>query len=473
MRRPFWRTLAWRLTLAFVLVGTLAPAVVGLISGAATRLELSALLDDQEGENLAEDVRQYVRSHGAVSGFRPAGPTSRTPESGSPAALPGKSATASPVYRTPWIVLDTQRRAVFSTVNVRQGTRVTDPPAFPIRLDGQVVAHLALFRSQSGLDPRSEEFLVRTAYAILWAMLGAVLLAVLMGWWLSRTFLRPLGELLGGIRALQRGEAPTPVPRVRPDEFGEVLGAFEQMHQEVVRNQQARRQLTADIAHDLNTPLTVISGTLEGMLDGTFRPTPERLRRLHHETRHVARLLNDLRFLTLADAGELHVNRQPTEVVRLVAEAVVNFRELAEQRDVTLGIALDTGSLTVSLDPLRITQVLHNLLSNALAHTPAGGSVSVVAERGGPWLVVRVQDTGSGIAPEHLPHVFDRLYRADRSRSGEGSGLGLSICKSIVEAHGGHLSLTSTVGVGTTVTFELPTTPASTEPVLASEFREG
>ena len=290
-------------------------------------------------------------------------------------------------------------------------------------------------------------------------MLGATLLAALLGVLMSRALLRPLGELLAGIGALRRGEAPAapPIPgRAPTDEFGEVLGAFGEMHRDVVRNQQARRRLTADIAHDLNTPLSVISGTLEGILDGTFQPTPERLRRLHREAGHMAQLVGDLRFLALADAGELQLRREPTDVVALVSGTVAPFHELAAAQGVTLTTAVPAGGLTAPLDPQRVTQVLQNLLANALAHTPCGGEVRVEAAREGGGVRLHVADTGSGIAPAALPHVFDRLYRADDSRSSGGSGLGLSICRSIVEAHGGQIDLTSTPGVGTAVTVRLP-----------------
>ncbi|MFD1734409.1 histidine kinase dimerization/phospho-acceptor domain-containing protein [Deinococcus malanensis] len=243
--------------------------------------------------------------------------------------------------RSSWLVLDAQRQAVFSTPNIRQGTRVAQPEGTRVMVGDRVVAHLIPSGIRARPDRRSEEFLTRTARAIGWSMLAATALAVLMGLLVSRTLLRPLSELRRGIRALQRGEAPTAPATVRKDEFGEVLHAFGEMHQDVVRSQQARRQLTADIAHDLNTPLAVISGTLEAILDGTFKPTPERLKRLHQETQHVSQLVNDLRFLSLADAGELHMNRRPTEVEAVIRGAVTNFEEVARQQGVTLETQLE------------------------------------------------------------------------------------------------------------------------------------
>nr|WP_246580651.1 ATP-binding protein [Deinococcus aestuarii] len=441
--------------MAFVLVSAVALGVVGFISAASTRAEFGALLGAQAREDLGTQVRTYLAARGTLEDFRPAGPPAppppRPPRGGSPPPPEGPGPFVS---RGAWIVLDPDRRAVFSTPDVARGTRVTGRPETPVTAGGRVVAYLVPSGLRAQPDPRSQEFLARTVRALAWAMLGAGVLAVLMGLLVARTLLRPLRELLAGIRALGRGEAPALPGRARADEFGEVLSAFGEMHRAVERNQQARRQLTADIAHDLNTPLTVIAGTLEAMLDGTFEPTAQRLRRLHLETRHVARLVNDLRFLALADAGELHVNRQPAEVALLVADAVAGFRAVAEGQGVAVETRLE--DVTVSLDRVRITQVLQNLLANALAHTPGGGRVDVRARLEGGRLHVGVADTGSGIAPEHLPHVFDRLYRADGARSAGGSGLGLSICRSIVEAHGGEIRLTSRPGAGTSVTFTLP-----------------
>ncbi|ABF44274.1 MULTISPECIES: sensor histidine kinase [Deinococcus] len=453
MKRPFWRTLAWRLTLAFVLVSALALGTVGLIAAATTRSEFRAFLGEQAQATLLADVQNYWQAHGTLQGYRPPQPDRHDGEGGPPPQGGGPFLSLSP-----WLVLDAEQRAVYATPDVAPGQRVTDRPAIPITMNGQTIGSLVPSGRQLHPDRRGEEFLARTARALGWAMLGAAGLAVGMGLLVARTLLQPLEELRRRIRALQRGEAPAPLQQSSTDEFGEVLEAFGEMHQDVLRNQQARRQLTADIAHDLNTPLSVIAGTLEGILDGTFQPTPQRLERLYRETRHVAQLVNDLRFLALADAGELQIHRQPTDVATLIGEAVANFREVAQRQGVTLDTVLETPAPTVSLDRVRITQVLQNLLSNALRHTSPGGRVNVSVRADQGQLTVRVEDTGSGIAPEHLPHVFDRLYRADLSRSSGGSGLGLSICRSIVEAHGGHIQLSSTPGVGTTVTFALPTT---------------
>lgn len=453
MRPAFWRTLAWRLTLAFALVSAVALGVVGYIAYASTRSQLGALLGEQARTAVLAQAQAYAGQRGTLSGFRP------TPQEGSGsdhrgAPRDGPRGDPGEVFGA-WLVLDAGRRAVYAMPDVRSGQTVTGRREVPILVAERTVGYLVPSGMQLRPDRRGQEFLDRTLRAIGWAMLGATALAVLMGVLVSGTLLRPLHDLLSRIRALQRGEEPGPSP-VRRDEFGTVLTAFDEMHGDVVRSQQARRQLTADIAHDLNTPLSVISGTLEGMRDGTFRVTPERLARLHQETQHMAGLVGDLRFLALADAGELQIHRRAVPVAGLVHDAVTPLQAVAARQGVALETDVRTDGLQAHVDPQRIRQVLHNLLSNALAHTPHGGRVWVSAVPEGELLRLEVRDTGSGIAPEHLPHVFDRLYRVQAARSGGGSGLGLSIVRKIVEAHGGEVGLESQQGVGTTVTVRLP-----------------
>lgn len=448
LRRRFWESLAWRLTLAFVALAVLAGLVVGLVSYSYTRSEFDRLLSFQARGKIEGAIRDYLHTHPSVDGFTFKRP--RDQSGPGPILLPDDG---------PFLVLNTQYRTVYATRQRPQGTTVTPDEqrlALPVMLRDAPVAYLLPTGARPRPDERSAEFLNRTARAIGLITLGVVLAAILLGVLVSRTLLGPMRTLLGGIRAMQRGETPVPPERVQRDEFGEVLSAFGEMSQQVARNQQARRQLTADIAHDIHTPLSVIGGTLEGMLDGTFTPTPERLARLHRETGHVTRLVNDLRFLSLADAGELRLDRQPTEVAPLVAEAVDGLRELAGRSGVTLRVQLPDPALTATLDATRTVRVIQNLVGNALEHTPAGGQVTVAARQAGPNLRLTVQDSGQGIAPEQLGLVFSRLYRADSARSEGGSGLGLSISKALVEAHGGRIWIESELGRGTLVGFELP-----------------
>ncbi|WP_052351871.1 sensor histidine kinase [Deinococcus pimensis] len=211
-----------------------------------------------------------------------------------------------------------------------------------------------------------------------------------------------------------------------------------------------------------------MSGTLEGMLDGTFRVTPERLARLQRETRHVSALVGDLRFLSLADAGELRLDPREEDLSVLAREAVSSVQDAAKGRGVTLGVSVPKGALVAKVDARQVTRVLRNLLDNALAYTPEGGNVHVDVRHEDARAVLSVRDTGVGIAEAQLAFVFDRQYRADEARVAGGSGLGLTIVRSVVEAHGGRVMIESAPGVGTTVTVALPVGRVESRPARAS-----
>jgi signal transduction histidine kinase len=250
---------------------------------------------------------------------------------------------------------------------------------------------------------------------------------------------------------------------------GQVAAAFNQMSANLSRANALRRQMTADIAHELRTPLSVVVGYLASMSEGLLKPTPERFKIMRDEAQHLQRLVEDLRILSLADAGELLLNLQPVAPGELVNLAAATFSHQAEQRHITLSVQIEPDMPLLRADPDRILQVLDNLLSNALRYTPEQGRITLISQLYDGHIQLSIQDTGLGIDPEHLPHIFERFYRGDSSRHQEQneSGLGLAIAKSIVEAHGGQISAQSTVGEGTTVSMVFspvsPINPVSNE----------
>jgi two-component system OmpR family sensor kinase/two-component system sensor histidine kinase BaeS len=239
--------------------------------------------------------------------------------------------------------------------------------------------------------------------------------------------------------------------------------SFNHMVSELERADQRRRNLTADVAHELRTPLQIIQGNLEGVIDGVYQATPEHLAATLEETRLLARLVEDLRVLSQAEAGQLTMQMEAVNVAELVEDALTSFGGQAQAGGIALTARISgtAEQLTVQGDYGRLDQVLGNLLANALRHTPAGGHVTVGAAlvAGTPALVrLTVEDTGSGIAAEALPFIFDRFWKADkaRSHSAGGSGLGLAIARQLVQAHGGRIGVESTVGKGTVFVVELP-----------------
>jgi two-component system, OmpR family, sensor histidine kinase BaeS len=278
-----------------------------------------------------------------------------------------------------------------------------------------------------------------------------------------RTYGRMAGPVEDVMAALGRaadGDFSARVPERGSAEGRTLARAFNAMAGRVEQEDERRRALFTDVSHELRTPLAVLQGTLEGMLDGVYPRDDEHLTRGLEEAQALTRLVEDLRTLATAESAALRLSKTPTDLGALAADVVASFNGEARAADVTLAVDVVPGPAPAAeIDPDRIRQVLTNLVGNALRYTPAGGTVTVRCEDAGDGRVaVTVEDTGRGIAPEDLPHVFDRFYKSKESR---GTGLGLAIAKSLVQAHGGEISAQSEPGRGTAIRFVLPRRDAS------------
>lgn len=288
--------------------------------------------------------------------------------------------------------------------------------------------------------------------------LVGLLLFLLVGRLLRRVT-TPVGELMEAVGRVEAGDYSTRVAEHGPREVRALVRAFNAMTERLQLNETQRRNLLADVTHELRTPLTVIQGNLEGLLDGVYPRDEAHLEAILEDTRVLARLIDDLRTLSLAESGALHLHCEPTDVGILVSETATSFRTQAEAAGVAVEVAMPDDLPLLDLDPVRLREVLTNLISNALRYTPAGGKVQL----GGHFdptdrqVTVSVSDTGSGIASEDLPHIFDRFYKAGNSR---GTGLGLAIAKNLITAHGGEIAARSdgVSGHGTMIQFTLPVT---------------
>jgi two-component system OmpR family sensor kinase/two-component system sensor histidine kinase BaeS len=265
----------------------------------------------------------------------------------------------------------------------------------------------------------------------------------------------PLADVMEAADRVADGDYQVRVHERGPHRMRRLARSFNAMTERLRASEEQRRNLIADVAHELRTPLTVIQGQAEGLLDGIYPPDRAHLAPVLEETRVMSRLLDDLQTLSTAEAGALRLHRSTVEPAHLLDEASASFRPQADGAGVTLGSRVDPDLPTLDVDPVRIGEVLANLLSNALRHTPAGGRVTVSAEaaHGGRAVAFAVVDTGSGIAADALPHVFDRFVKAADSG---GAGLGLAIARSLIEAHGGTIHAESRRGEGTTMRFVLP-----------------
>jgi len=268
-----------------------------------------------------------------------------------------------------------------------------------------------------------------------------------------RRFAAPLGDLIDAAENVEAGNYSVRVRARGPRELRSLASAFNSMSGRLESSERERRRLLADVTHELRTPLTIMQGNLEALLDGVYPADPAHLEPILDETRVLSRLVDDLRTLSLAEAGALTLHREPTDVGQLLTDSVASFRVQADSAGVELATVVDEVLPQLEIDPVRMREVLSNLLSNALRYTPRGGTVRVGASLSDGTVRISVRDSGPGIAAEALPHIFDRFYKSDESR---GAGLGLAIAKSLVVAHGGEIDATSEVGHGTDMRFTLP-----------------
>jgi two-component system OmpR family sensor kinase/two-component system sensor histidine kinase BaeS len=267
-----------------------------------------------------------------------------------------------------------------------------------------------------------------------------------------RSTLRPLSDLMDAAARVERGDFTARVPVRGPRDVRALIRSFNAMAERLQANEDTRRNLLADVTHELRTPLTIIQGNLEGVLDGVYPRDDAHFAPILEETRVMSRLIEDLRTLSLAESGALTLQREPTDLATLARDAAAAFAAQADAAGVTLTVDAP-NAVVADVDEMRIRAVLNNLIANALRYTPGGGSVTLSAARDGDTAHVEVRDTGQGIAPDVLPHIFDRFYKG---RDSAGTGLGLAIAKQIVELHGGEISAESEIGSGTRIGFSVP-----------------
>ena len=271
----------------------------------------------------------------------------------------------------------------------------------------------------------------------------------------------PLADVMSAADAVANGDLTVRVDERGPGEFTRLAKSFNRMTQELELTDQQRRNLTADVAHELRTPLHIIQGNLEGILDGVYEPARDHITSTLEETRLLGRLVEDLRTLSLAESGQLELDMERVEVDELLHDIASTFNSPTEAAGVDL--VVDDSSLNqqavITADISRMNQVIGNLLINAIRHTRRGGTITMAVILDTNRIQLQVQDTGSGISPDDLPFVFDRFWKGDRSRSREGSdgsGLGLPIAKQLIENQGGTIAVESVLGEGTTFTIGLP-----------------
>jgi two-component system, OmpR family, sensor histidine kinase BaeS len=434
-------TLGLRLALAFLGVALAAIVLMAGLTGLLSAHDVSSLSDRQQSQ---------------LAGAAAASAGSAWEHSGSWTA-----ADLAPVLSfaqgigIALQIRDTAGHVVAATrgFGTTTGTEVTEP----VEVDGQTQGVTVARFTGSGIGGADRALRVTLLQAIAGTAGLAALLALVAGLTVARRITRPITRLITATRSMAGGDRSARAGDIRAaGELRDLASAFDQMADAVSREDRIRRDLVADLAHELRTPVAILQAGHEALLDGVVQPSPEELSSLRDEVLRLARMVDDLQTLAAADAAALHLVRQPCDLAGVAAQASDSLARRFEASGIELKRELD--GVIVPADPRWLHQVVTNLLTNALKFTPAGGQVTVRTAVAGDDAVLSVADTGIGIPAGELPRIFDRFWRGQATTQASGSGIGLTVAAELARAHGGELTAASTEGEGTTMTLRLPRT---------------
>ena len=448
------RSISSKLILAFLSIGVVSVLIIAITAVWSTRAEFFRFLSDQTQTDIVTQLTDHHRTYGSWQRVE------TIFMDGNNGPQPGGG--PDPHLRRQFFALANEDgRIIIPRGPYRRGEKLSATvlrAGIPITEDGEIVGFLIPLRAQFQGAPREIEFIQRINRLLLYGALIGAAIALLLGIVLSRTLTRPIRELTRATHAVSEGDLSQQVPVRSNDELGELAQAFNRMSSELSRSINSRKQMTADIAHELRTPLSLILGHAEAVHDGVLPPTRENFEIIREEATRLEHLVNDLRILSLADAGELTIKPQTIEPERLLREVASLYQYQLQRKNIHLDLDISSPLPTIEVDPARMTQVLTNIVDNALRHTPRGERILLSARQDKDRVELSVEDTGPGLKAEDLDRIFDRFYRTDaaRQRQDGGSGLGLAIAKSIVLAQGGQLSAQSEVGKGLRVMITLP-----------------
>lgn len=447
------RSLAARFSIAFLIVGLLGVGLIVLFASLTTQKEFRDFIFDEYSGPFIEELVEHYRSHDGWDGIQAALPfPERFPFQGPGSGMhPGNFIT----------MTDSSGNVILGGAGHNSGREIPQEileNGVPIELDGEVIGYLLDTREAFRQNPNEIEFLDRISRLLFFGATGALIFSLLLGILLSRALTRPIRELTTATQAVADGDLGQTVPVRSRDELGQLATSFNRMSAELARAQDLRRQMTADIAHELRTPLSVILGHVDALAEGVLPADTETFDVIRDETTQLGRLVEDLRTLSRADAGELTLNLQSIHPKTLLERASAAQRPFAVDKQIEITLEPQPNTPQITIDAERMAQVLGNLLGNALRYTPEGGAITLSTAAVGDGVEIRVTDSGPGIEAEELTHVFNRFYRGDKSRQREtgGSGLGLAIAKSIVELHGGRIWVESEPGQGAAFVIWLP-----------------
>jgi signal transduction histidine kinase len=445
------RSITVKLLLAFLGISLVSVVLIVLLARWTTDREFRSYLFNQNRNNLITSLTNYYSQHGNWDGIANAD------------LIPGPPPdfVRSTGGRQFFTLVDSADRVVLAGIGDDVGDILPSSDVqggLPIKVNGVTVGTMVTRQPTVRVNPAETAFLNRVKEIYIVGGIGVTALALLLAFLLSRTLTRPIRELTAATRAVSAGQLTQEVPVRSRDELGELAASFNRMNAELARSTELRRQMTADIAHDLRTPVSVILGHAEAVHDGVLKPSLETFEIIRDEIGRLGKLIEDLRTLSRADAGELPIERRAVAPARLLEDVRAINQHRAGQKKIALKLQAPEGLPDINVDPDRMMQVMSNVVDNALQYTPEGGRIVLSAQLADGALELSVQDSGPGIPEGELDRIFDRFYRSDpsRQRDANGSGLGLAIAKSIVEKHSGRIWAESKQGEGTTIFIRLP-----------------
>jgi two-component system, OmpR family, sensor histidine kinase BaeS len=440
------RPVGLRLALAFVAVAVLAVALVAILAVLFTDKDIAALVQQRRDDLISSLAADAVSTY----------------KTGNPGWTD--------VYLTPALelaasdgaqaaILDGRGKLVTSTLATSGGTAGLDRQ--PLAVGGHRIGTLLVRFTGQGVGASANNLRVSLIRAVIGAAGLAAVLALLVALAVSRRITRPVIRLIESVRAMGRGDRRARVGEVpgAPAELRELAVTFDQMADTLAAQEQLRRDLAADIAHELRTPVAVLQANTEALLDGVLAHTPEQTASLHEEVLRLGRMVGDLQTLAAAEAAALQLSLRPCDLAQIAAAAAEDWEASFAAARISFQCELEPAP--VLADPGRLHQVIGNLLSNALKFTPADGRVDMLLSQAGGQARLEIHDTGPGISPEDQPHVFDRLWRGAQATQVTGSGIGLAVAAELTRAHQGTIELTSELGTGSQFTLTLPLAPGA------------
>lgn len=449
------RSITLKLILAFVGVSVVSITLVVIFTRWRSGEEFRSFLLDQNRPSIENALSDYYQKNNSWEGVASMDLSPQPPPE--PKWQFGHG---------PFTLADLDNRVVLAGEGYQIGDIVSPSDlshGVPVKADGEIVGTLLIRSNAYRLSGPGSIFLDRFNFQILWSGLIAMALALLLAVVLSRTITRPIRELTAATQVVSEGKLTHEVPVRSRDELGRLANSFNRMSSDLARSLNLRRQMTADIAHELRTPISIILGHTEAVHDGVLPASSETFEIIREEAARLEHLVDDLRTLSMADAGELKLSIRPYSPQKLLDDARKIFSHQARRKGISIHTRVEGGLPDLEVDPERMKQVLGNILENALRYTPENGRINLSAGRVDEKIELRVQDSGPGVAPEELNRIFERFYRteASRSRNEGGSGLGFAIAKSLAEKHNGRIWAESKAGEGLTVVIQLPMQTAS------------